>query len=63
MPKPALRRKPTGGKSEARDLNHAVDLISNHPGVKAGPWEIRPPADLSAMVRWSEARRRAAGPA
>ena len=46
---------------EARDLNHAVELISKHPGVTFGPWEIRPAADLSEMVRQSEARRRAAG--
>lgn len=26
---------------EARDLNHAIALISKHPGVKAGPFEIR----------------------
>lgn len=26
---------------EARDLNHAITLISNHPGVHVGPWEIR----------------------
>src|SRR5688572_22756469 len=25
---------------EARDLNHAIQLISNHPGVKVGRWEI-----------------------
>src|SRR5581483_7885591 len=43
---------------EARDLNHAVELISKHPGVTFGPWEIRPAADLSEMVRQSEARRR-----
>ena len=42
---------------EARDLNHAVDLISKHPGVTFGPWEIRPAADLSEMVRQSEIRR------
>jgi len=48
---------------EARDLNHAVDLISKHPGAKAGPWEIRPAADLNQMVRESEARRRAANQA
>lgn len=46
---------------EARDLNHAVELISRHPGAELGPWEIRPAADLSEMVRQSEARRRAAG--
>src|SRR5881409_4481765 len=44
---------------EARDLNHAVQLISKHPGAKFGPWEIRPAADLSEMVRQSEARRQA----
>ncbi|MBX3414779.1 MAG: YciI family protein [Pirellulales bacterium] len=27
---------------EARDLEHAVALISKHPGVKIGPFEIRP---------------------
>ncbi|MEI9894146.1 MAG: YciI family protein [Chthoniobacter sp.] len=27
---------------EARDLNHAIQLMSQHPGVKAGPFEIRP---------------------
>ena len=42
---------------EARDLNHAIELISNHPGVTFGPWEIRPAADLSEMIRASEQRR------
>ena len=42
---------------EARDLNHAVQLISRHPGVKFGPWEIRPAADLNDMLRESERRR------
>jgi hypothetical protein len=42
---------------EARDLNHAIQLISKHPGVKAGPFEIRPAADLNEMIRESEARR------
>lgn len=27
---------------EARDLEHAVELMSKHPGVKMGPFEIRP---------------------
>ncbi len=45
---------------EARDLNDAVELISKHPGVTFGPWEIRPAADLGDMVRQSEARRRLA---
>lgn len=42
---------------EAEDLNHAIQLMSKHPGVKAGPFEIRPAADLSAMIRESERRR------
>ncbi|HET7436726.1 MAG TPA: YciI family protein, partial [Thermoanaerobaculia bacterium] len=44
---------------EARDLNHAVQLMSKHPGVKAGPFEIRPAADLSEMLTESEKRRAA----
>jgi hypothetical protein len=43
---------------EARDLNHAIQLISRHPGVKYGPWEIRPAADLNEMIQHSEQRRR-----
>jgi hypothetical protein len=43
---------------EARDLNHAIQLISQHPGVKNGPFEIRPAADLNEMIRESEQRRR-----
>ncbi len=42
---------------EARDLNHAIQLMSKHPGVKAGPFEIRPAADLGEMIRESEERR------
>jgi hypothetical protein len=42
---------------EARDLKHAIELMSKHPGVKAGPFEIRPAADLTGMVRESEQRR------
>lgn len=42
---------------EAKDLNHAIQLISMHPGVKAGPFEIRPAADLNEMIRESELRR------
>jgi len=45
---------------EARDLNHAIQLMSKHPGVKAGPFEIRPAADLGEMIRESEQRRAAA---
>lgn len=42
---------------EARDLNHAIQLMSKHPGVKAGPFEIRPATDLGEMIRESEQRR------
>jgi hypothetical protein len=42
---------------EANDLNHAIQLMSKHPGVRAGPFEIRPAADLTEMIRDSEQRR------
>jgi len=42
---------------EANDLNHAIQLMSKHPGVRAGPFEIRPAADLTGIVRDSERRR------
>ena len=42
---------------EAKDLNHAIQLMSKHPGVKAGPFEIRPAADLTEMIHESEKRR------
>jgi hypothetical protein len=42
---------------EANDLKHAIELMSKHPGVKAGPFEIRPAVDLTQMVRESEQRR------
>jgi hypothetical protein len=31
--------------------------MSKHPGVQAGPFEIRPAADLTGMIRDSEQRR------
>ena len=43
---------------EARDLNHAIQLMSQHPGMKCGTMEIRPVADLSEMMEESERRRR-----
>ena len=43
---------------EARDLDHAVELISKHPGAGMGPWEIRPAADLDEMVREFHGKRR-----
>ncbi len=42
---------------EARDFNHAIQLMSKHPGVKVGPFEIRPAGDLSGIVEESEKRR------
>jgi hypothetical protein len=27
---------------EAKDMNHAIELMSKHPGVRYGPFEIRP---------------------
>jgi hypothetical protein len=32
-------------------------LMSKHPGVKAGPFEIRPAEDLTEMIRDSARRR------
>jgi hypothetical protein len=44
---------------EAMDLNHAIRLISQHPSLRlgSGPWEIRPAADLTEMIKESERRR------
>ena len=45
---------------EARDLNHAVQLVSQQPGFMygLGPVEIRPVVDLSETIAESEQRRR-----
>jgi hypothetical protein len=45
---------------EARDLNHAIQLISQSPGVKlkCGTIEIRPAADINEIIKESEQRRR-----
>ena len=45
------------GVFDARDLNHAIQLMSKHPAVKSGSIEIRPAEDLSEMIRESERRR------
>jgi hypothetical protein len=45
---------------EAKDLNHAVQLMSKHPGVKVGPFEIRPAEDMTPIIRESNERRRSA---
>jgi hypothetical protein len=44
---------------KARDLNHAIQLVSQLPGFKygLGPVEIRPAADLNEMMKASEQRR------
>lgn len=43
---------------EAADLNHAVRLMSQHPSVRmGGSWEIRPAADLTALLEESRRRR------
>lgn len=42
---------------EARDMDHAIELMSQHPAVKAGPFEIRPAADLAQMMQESAGRR------
>jgi hypothetical protein len=47
------------GLLEARDMNHAIQLMSQHPSLKYGAiFEIRPAFDMSEMVRESEQRRR-----
>jgi len=45
---------------EARDLNHAIQLVSQSPGLRLGCGliEIRPAADLKETMRKSERRRR-----
>ena len=44
---------------EARDMNHAIQLMSQHPAVKYGSiFEIRRAGDLNEMMKASEQRRR-----
>ena len=46
---------------EAADLNEAIQLMSKHPSLRmGGTFEIRPSADLSALVAESKRRRAAA---
>ena len=43
---------------EARDMNHAIQLMSQHPSVKYGStFEIRPAGDMSEIIQKSEQRR------
>jgi hypothetical protein len=45
---------------EARDMNHAVQLISQHPSLKYGnSWEIRAIADMTDIMDASRQRRAA----
>jgi hypothetical protein len=47
------------GVLEARDMNHAVQLVSQHPSLKYGTsWEIRPVGDMNEIIKASEERRR-----
>jgi hypothetical protein len=44
---------------EARDMNHAVQLMTQHPSVKYGSiFEIRPVADMNEVIKKSEQRRK-----
>jgi hypothetical protein len=46
---------------EARDMNHAVQLMEQHPALTFGSiFEIRPTGDLSEIIKASEQRRRQA---
>jgi len=42
---------------EASDMGEAVRLVSKHPGLKNGPFEIRPVEDMTELIRQSERRR------
>ena len=35
---------------EADSMEHAIELMSKHPGVRVGPFEIRPDEIVNAMV-------------
>ena len=44
---------------EARDMNHAAQLIGQHPALTYGNiFEIRPAGDMSEIIKASEQRRR-----
>jgi hypothetical protein len=46
---------------EARDMNHAQQLMAQHPALKFGSiFEIRPVGDMSGIIKASEQRRRKA---
>jgi len=42
---------------EARDLKHAIQLISKHPGVRAGGFEIRAAdEEMNALIKARSAK-------
>ena len=44
---------------EARDMNHAVQLMAQHPALTYGNiFEIRPAGDMNEIMKASEQRRR-----
>jgi hypothetical protein len=44
---------------EARDMNHAVQLMAQHPAMTYGNiFEIRPAGDMNEIIKASEQRRR-----
>jgi hypothetical protein len=44
---------------EARDMNHALQLMAQHPAVKYGNiFEIRPAGDMGEIIKASEKRRK-----
>ena len=50
------------GILEARDMNHAVQLMAQHPALAYGTiWEIRPAGDMNEIMEASEQRRRQTG--
>lgn len=46
---------------EARDLNHAIALMSKHPGVRMGPFEIRPANEAVNQMNADRAAKLARG--
>lgn len=47
------------GFLEARDMNHAIQLLAQHPALKYGPvFEIRPVLDMTEISKASQQRRR-----
>jgi hypothetical protein len=43
---------------EARDMNHAIQIMSQHPGLRYGStFEVRPAADMNEIIKASEQRR------